>query len=338
MRKAEFWKKSYIDEKDEREKETYLKELGYSVHNYIKTGVKNRQLEAWSDLEEQFFQKYEERFVTEKIAEQISEFSKDSLIELVKECKEKLTDAAISADKLYDLQWVETSDKIYRIMVEKVSCTLNEVIRDTAYLSHMNMLYELYEKEEQLRREKEEYDRISEKYQKMADVLKNLSKQRHMELEQLQKQTNIPQKELEKLLGQYSKFFNMRPKLDGIQISLSPSGKKFFDHVMDVQEKFSRESVNQLIYKNCDAIMESLENSYEGGIEYELKLENLSPEREHALQSKYHGIAQKVISDREEMYHPLSCHYVMIKEKESMFKNNEENRFTIPRNWDYDNN
>ena len=80
--------------------------------------------------------------------------------------------------------------------------------------------------------------------------------------------------------------------------------------------------------------MESLENSYEGGIEYELKLENLSPEREHALQSKYHGIAQKVISDREEMYHPLSCHYVMIKEKESMFKNNEENRFTIPRNWD----
>lgn len=129
MRKAEFWKKSYIDEKDEREKETYLKELGYSVHNYIKTGVKNRQLEAWSDLEEQFFQKYEERFVTEKIAEQISEFSKDSLIELVKECKEKLTDAAISADKLYDLQWVETSDKIYRIMVEKVSCTLNEVIR-----------------------------------------------------------------------------------------------------------------------------------------------------------------------------------------------------------------
>ena len=108
----------------------------------------------------------------------------------------------------------------------------------------------------------------------MADVLKNLSKQRHMELEQLQKQTNIPQKELEKLLGQYSKFFNMRPKLDGIQISLSPSGKKFFDHVMDskivlnkliiviIPVSWDCKSILFIIFKHTLFLFYRISNSY----------------------------------------------------------------------------
>ncbi|MEY8391884.1 hypothetical protein AALA98_11000 [Lachnospiraceae bacterium 45-W7] len=344
MKKSEFWKKSYIDERDEQEKETFLRELGNSVHNYIKTGVKNRQLEDLIELEAEFNQKYEERFDTKKIAEQISEFSKESLIGIVEKYKEKMERAAISegnaedraysVDTIYRMQLGEASDEIYEIVVEKMSDNLNTVIRDMAYLSHMNMLYELYEREEQLRREEEEYDRISQKYQKIADIMKNLSQKRRMQLEQLQEQTDISQKELEKILNRNSKYFNMRQKLESIQISLSPSGKKFYEHIMDSQEKFSREAANQLIYKNCDRLMEALENSYVGGLEYELKLESLSSDRERALQSKYHEITQRFISDNEDMYMPLK--YAMRKEKERVYKNNEKNRITIPREWDYE--
>ncbi len=336
MGKNEYAKKTYIDEKNDCEKETYLRELGNSVHNYIKTGVKNQQLDDLIDLEEQFKQKYQLCFDTKKIAEQISEISKDNMIEIVWEYKEKMDSLALSTDKINQFQAVEVSDRIYQKVVEKVYDKLNEIMRDAAYLSHMNMLYELYEKEEQLRREEEEYDRISEKYQKMADVLKNLSKQRHMELEQLQEQTELSKRELEAILSRNSKYFNMRKKPESIQISLSPSGRKYYAHVMDSQEKFSREASNQLIYKNCDSLMEALENSYNKGIECELKLEKLSPEREWAIQSKYHIMAQKFISDQEDMY--TAKIFEIRTEKESVYKNNEKHRIRIPREWGCENN
>ncbi|MCQ4726024.1 hypothetical protein NE664_05030 [Anaerotignum faecicola] len=68
-------------------------------------------------------------------------------------------------------------------------------------MSHMNMLYELYEQEERLRSEEEEYEKISEKFQKMADITRSLSQERRMKIEQLQKQTDISEKELESLLN-----------------------------------------------------------------------------------------------------------------------------------------
>lgn len=63
------------------------------------------------------------------------------------------------------------------------------------------MLYELYEQEERLRSEEEEYEKISEKFQKMADITRSLSHERRMKIEQLQKQTDISEKELESLLN-----------------------------------------------------------------------------------------------------------------------------------------
>ena len=65
----------------------------------------------------------------------------------------------------------------------------------------MNTLYELYEQEERLRSEEEEYEKISEKFQKMADITRSLSQERRMKIEQLQKQTDISEKELESLLN-----------------------------------------------------------------------------------------------------------------------------------------
>lgn len=332
MGKREFGRKSYIVEMDEQEKETYLKELENSVHNYIKTGVKNRQLEDLIELEEEFNQKYNERFDTKKIAEQISEYSKNFMIDFVKEYVKINDNRKISRDLVYSLPSDESSDKFYHIMVETISYKLNEAINDAAYLSHMNMLYELYEKEEQLRREKDEYDRISEKYQQMADIMKTLSEQRRIELKQLQEQTGISKLALEYILTQNPKYFNIRQKSEDIQVSLSPSGKKYYNHVMDSQETFSGETFHQTIYKNCDNLMEALENSYERGIEYKLKLEKLPPEKERALQSRYHTIAQKFISDHEDMYYPKIIN--MVDEKESRFHNYEKNKYRIPVDWD----
>ena len=78
--------------------------------------------------------------------------------------------------------------------------------------------------------------------------------------------------------------------------------------------------------------MESLENSYDRGIEFELKLEKISPEKDRALQFKYHRITEKFISEIEDSY--STKNYIIKEEKESVHANNEKNRIRIPREWD----
>ena len=76
--------------------------------------------------------------------------------------------------------------------------------------------------------------------------------------------------------------------------------------------------------------MESLENSYDRGLEFELKLEEISPEKDRAIQSKYRRLMKKFISENEEVYTVQG--YIINEEKESVY--NEKNRIRIPREWD----
>ncbi len=50
----------------------------------------------------------------------------------------------------------KVSDYITEMVVEIACHKLENVIKDTAYISHVNMLYELYEHEGRLRREEAE--------------------------------------------------------------------------------------------------------------------------------------------------------------------------------------
>lgn len=336
MGKGEWQKISYIKNiNDDNEKEMYLKELGNSVHSYIKTGVKSTQLDDLIELEEEFSKRYEERFDVKKIAEVISRSSVEKISQIEKIYLGKLEDKScntISEKKKQEIAMKKVSDYIEEIVIEVAYNKLQKVIKDTAYLSHMNMLYELYEQEERLRREEEEYERISEEFQKMADITKSLSKERRMKIEKLQKQVDISEKELGSILNRNGKYFNIRQKKENIQISLSPTGKKYYEYIMNSQKKYSRNTLEGLVYKNCDRLMESLENSYDRGLEFDLKLEEISPDKDRALQSKYHRLMKKFISENEETYTVKG--YIINEEKESVYRENEKNRFRIPREWD----
>ena len=332
MGKGEVFRNSYMNDDDK--KEVYLKELGDSLHNYIRTGVKNEQLDDLVELEEVFQERYEERFDIQKITEMISQSSKRKVTEIEKRYIQEIKeiDNKTKEKNIFKCSIEQASAQIISTVIDILCDKLQNVVRDAAYLSHVNLLYELYEREERLRREEQEYEKISEEYQKMANIASNLSKRRRMEIEQLEKQVNMSQEELEYLLNQNQKYFNIREKQENIQISLSPQGRKYYDYIMNSQEKYSQEALNQFVYKNCNRIMESLENSYDRGIEFELKLEKISPEKDRALQFKYHRITEKFISEIEDSY--STKNYIIKEEKESVHANNEKNRIRIPREWD----
>ncbi|MDE6601494.1 MAG: hypothetical protein K2K90_04910 [Lachnospiraceae bacterium] len=336
MEKGELRKLNYLLDDEDDKKDNYLKELGNAVHNYMKTGVKNKQLDDLAELEEKFQQKYQERLDIKEIADLISQSSQKKMNEIGKDYKWKI-DAANNQEnpeKVYINNIEKVSELISKTVAEVIVDRLQKVIKDTAYLSHMNMLYELFEQEEQLRREEEEYERISKRYQKMADIAKTLSNQRRMEIELLQKKADVSQKELEELLSRNGKYFNVREKQNSVQISLSPAGRKYNEYIVNWQERYSKKAVDQLIYKNCSNLIEALENSYDSGIEFEPRLEQISSGMERALQSRYHRTMQKIISENEQVYTVKD--YIIEENRERERINNEKNRIRIPREWDYE--
>lgn len=336
MEKVELKKISFFKEDDESERDAYLKELGESTYHYLKTGVKNRQLDDLIFLEEEFQEKYEQRFDIKSIADMISEKSKDKLLEIssVKAAEDQDHSFGLSKKNNFSCMLENVTNQITNIVFEVVNSNLQRILKDAAYLSHVNMIYEMCEREDRSRREERDFDKISEAFKKMADVAVKLGENKRMELAELEQQINISQEDMEDLLNGCSSFFNVRDRKNNVQISLSPKGRKYNEYVLNFQKKYSNDTVNQLIYKNCNNLMESLENSYKKGVQYELRIEGLNPDKESALKHKYRRITQEFIAASEEIYSTKEL--ILKAEKESVSWNYEENKFRISDEWGED--
>lgn len=288
-----------IDGEDEQERDNYLKELGTAVHNYVRTGIKNKQLEELASLEEKFQKRYKERFDINIITEMILDENRKLILEI--ERKELSNSSVVDRmDYMHLLQ--KTSKQITERINHVLTENLNKVLKDAAYLSHINMLYEIYEKEEKLQRAEREYEMISEQFRYMTYIAKELSKCRRMELAELQTKADIPKKELENVVNRCSKYFNIRDKKNTVEISLSPAGKKYSNYIINEKQAYSKETFNQLTYKNMVELMQSLEKSYDRGVAYEVHIEGVTPEKERALRCKYNNIVKKLTVENQDVY------------------------------------
>lgn len=300
-----------FDYYEEGDREEYLKELGESLHKYINTGVKNQQLDELLTLQVEFRRRYQERFDVAKIVEAAIEETKGSLEkknayisvegDTIPEEREKIQESAAEfCDHPCDKK--ELQDEIFDNLRKNIQSNVLAVLKDVAYLSHVNMLYELYEREQKLRQEQKEYEEISRKYQKIAEITKMLSEKKKMELNELERQLNISEDEAINTLTRNSQMFNIRSKKSVVKVSLSPKGKKFNNYFLNLSGNESSETYHELLYKNCNMLIESLENSCEKKFVYQIKLEGIKPEALRAIEYKYYRTANKLIADKEDMY------------------------------------
>ena len=328
MGKVELKKNLIVaDGEDELERDYYLKELGKAVHNYVRTGVKNKQLEELAALEEKFQKRYRERFDISVITDMIS----DENSKLVLEIEQKTFDDDDLRDRMTYMHLLQkTSKQITKMVNQVLEEKLDKILKDAAYLSHINMLYEIYEKEEKLRREEREYEMISEQFHYMTYIAEELSKHRRMELTELRFKTGISKNELEGIVNRCSKFFNIRDKKNTVEISLSPVGKKYCNYITNENQNYSKEVFNQLTYKNMVELMQSLEKSYDWGVTYEVHIEGVAPENERAIRCKYNSIVKKLTAENQDVYDVNSFIKSGRKERIGI---NEGNLFRIPSEW-----
>lgn len=318
-------------ENEDCEKEDFLREFGESLRNFIKTGVENKQLEKLVAIKEKFQETYEKRFRIEEVVIEISEVSLKKALDLVKEKNAALEDHGVipqDGSEMLNCDLEEASKLISVELNDLFKNKISTLIRDMAYLSHANMLYELYRKETKIRREEKEFEEVSEKCSEMPEIVQKINGERRVMLDALGGKTSLEEKKLEKILMSYKKYFNVYKKQNGIQISLSPIGKKFYNYNKNISQQYSNETVEQLIYKNCDNLMEAVENYCDSGFASYVKFDNLPPEMERSLQSRYGCVMKKLKPDMDVDY-IMEKHIGWKKEREY----DEINKFRIVSGW-----
>lgn len=303
-------------EKDD-EKDLVVRELEEAVHKYIKTGVKSKQLDKVVDIEVKFQKGYKGCFNVERLMQTITSESKKEVLK-----NTQLT--AVSERK----SATRELDSIIDVVLEKVEPLLNyeldKMLNEVAYLSHINMLYEMYEKESKLRQEEQEYRKMVAQYESMEKIVKQLRESRRMEVRKLQEAVKAPTQVVYAAISENPKYFNIKERGDTYQISLSPAGRRISGHAIDATIMYSQETLDHLIYKNCYSAMEGLEKTFSNKtgrvVEGNIKFEGVSPEKNRALQSKYHQVTRKVLEEDEEAY-------LMWNKLEGDDDYNEENKY-----------
>lgn len=289
-------RKYFIFDDDSRtEKEEYLKELGAAVRNYAKTGVKSSQLEELVKLEEKFQNRYKERFAIDEIICAIKEesmkkveaYNQQKVEAVQEECREKLPEPKEDREMLFQ--------SVLSSVWEALESRIDNVLMDAVYLSHVNMLYELYEQEEALRKEERQFKELSGRFQNLADISRKISVQRRMNLEELESQAAISKKEIMRVLNVCEGFFNVRPKKNTYLISLSSKGRRYNDFISNHSNIYSDEALNQNVYKNCNNIIVGLKKSYHFKTYYKPQLSGLRPENERAIMHQYRRAVEDIV-------------------------------------------
>lgn len=295
-------------EKDDEERDLFIREIEDAVCKYIKTGVKSKQLDQLIDLSMNFHKRYKKCFNTEHLVQHIISENKMEVKKEVLNNTEVITlllsDAEKSTERKMELDIV--LDMLLKKLGPLLSHELDEMLSQVAWLSHINMLYRIYEKENKLRKEVDEYQKMTAQYESVEKIIKKLRSSKRMEIKTLQVAVEVPKEEICMCISENPKYFNVKKQRDTYQVSLSSIGRRISRYAIDAQVMYSQETIDGFVYKNSYSVMEGLEKIFTNKVgrvvEGTIKFEGVSPEKRRALQSKYYQIVTKVIEEEEEYY------------------------------------
>lgn len=314
---------------NDQEKEELLIEFGDAVRKYIHEGERTQQLDEFLKARSQIKSAYKKNLDGAAIIKEYDEIYGEIYDGTHLKIKATSTPKHVTTNKVKvhfrslkgnDFQYnlpnsvicrKEKEDerkKLRQEMLEEWNRRLEQEIKDIAYLSHINMLYDLYEREKKLREEQKEYESISQQYQHLAKITKLLSEERKLELRQLENQLSIGDKELLQTIQDNAEFFNIKrgrirsDNREVVKISLSPCGRKFNHYMVDEKHLIDKSMLNELVYKNGVKILDGIEQTCDNHFTRDLEFDGISPEYERALNSKYYSVSSRILANMKNMY------------------------------------
>lgn len=251
--------KEFLRVDNEQERNEYINDLGNSVRMYVKTGNKNELLcnflQHASEINSEFKRILKEQeHISKVLLETVSIQLEDDMI-----------------DKTKPKQLVKQ---------------LEECTKRVIYLSHLNMLYNLYTREMQIREEQNNYRKETEKFPKLYNIAQKINAERRITCDKLIEIFSLSDEEYCFITNKYDKYFNLHRRKDGAitQISLAPLGKNYLTYMQDMENSFSQSQVDMIVMKNFEILMQTIQIELITEIPQRVGFVGLSSESERRLE------------------------------------------------------
>ena len=151
-----------------------------------------------------------------------------------------------------------------------------------------------------------------------------------MELGELGNKVQISEQELGYVIEQCEEFFNIRRKKNVRMISLSPAGRRYKDYISNKKEtRYDTTAWNQIVYKNCNNIIEGFKRSCDSGIKYELQLEGISSDCQRAVRHNYLKVLRDILDTDDAIYN-IDDSMSTIRRRR---KSNEKHQIKFSNRW-----
>lgn len=253
--------REFLRPDNEEEKSEYIRDLSKCVQEYVKTGNQGDLLIN--------FQKY--------ISEIKSELTKarDENAQMLANLKETLKQ---SGNNVFEEE-----------MLIQFQKKLSDNMKKIMYLSHLNMLADLYLKELELREEQHNYIKATNEFPKLLKITTEINKVRRLNGNIVKERCELSEFECNLIRGKYQSYFNIRKTPDDAmgQVSLSPNGKKYLKCMNDTQFTYTQSQVERLVEKNCEAVIKSISVSIVNAIPQRVGFSGITPATERSLQFAY---------------------------------------------------
>lgn len=248
-----------LGKSNEEEKNEYIMDLSCSIQEYIKSGIANDVLCN--------FQQY------------------------ASEIKCELTKVIDENTELIDtfMKGISSSSGIYGSdmnFIKSIQQKLNDNMDKLIYLSHLNMLAELYLRESEKREEQREYVKVTEEFPKLLEISTEINAKRRVSGCKLKEQFKLTDKEYRTVTVNYKKYFNFHKGQNNEtgQVSLSPKGRKYLKCMNDVQNHYTQSQVDFLVVKNCEAVIHSISVSLVKSMPQQVSFSGITPQSQRNIQ------------------------------------------------------
>lgn len=282
------------------EKEEYIEELAAAIRKYVKTGTETKQLENLESLQKIFQKNYAEK---QFLNETLKKMQEDTMQKLINDqcvkiefCKKK--------DETFENSGFlkKTIKELWNFFVKNIENELLNIVDQVAYYGHINMLYEIYEQEQKVRRKETEYEKLLDEYgNSIKELINIIGSSQRISLKILKQKTD-ERIQVDHIIIKESQLFNKRKHQGEVKISLSPEGKRFNEYIINASKTYSYQAVKQISKKNCETIIESMAKSYKSGLVYDIKLEKIGEMDARIIQKKYSDTMQWMIDEKRDSY------------------------------------
>jgi len=269
--------REFLRPDNEEEKSEYIRDLSNAILEYAKTGNPGDLLNN--------FQQY-----TSEIRREFTK-ARDENEQLLESLKEEIHKQL-------------NSNKFDEEALNQIQKKLNDNMKKIMYLSHLNMLVDLYINELELREEQNIYIKATEEFPKLLKITAEISKMRWMNGSIVKESFELSDKECNLITGKYQGYFNIRTVPDDTmgRFSLSPNGKKYLKYMIDTKYSFTQSQVEGLVVKNCEAIINSIPVSIVNTIPQRIRFTGMTPVIERNLQFAYDQVIFDVTRSVDTIY------------------------------------